>query len=184
MLAFIFEREQTRCEASRLSMNNYLTLTNYYITHRGELLAYVSSRLGNSVEAEDLVQNVFLRLLTSDKMMTDITLPALVYTTARNLIIDFYRRRNHFEAYEHYLKNTDSTEDSTGSILSIRDITEQLERGLARVPENCREIYRLHIYGGMKVSEISQRLGEGYKSVEHRLGIARKSVRQQLRNIA
>ena len=165
-------------------MNKFLTLTNYYVTHRDELLAYVSSRLGNSVEAEDLVQNVFLRLLTSDKMITDITLPALVYTTTRNLIADFYRRRTHFEAYEHYLKNTDSIDDSAGSVLSIRDITEQLERGLTRVPENCREIYRLHIYGGMKVAEISECLGEGYKSVEHRLGTARKMIRQHLRGIA
>ena len=165
-------------------MNKFLTLTNYYVTHRDELLAYVSSRLGNSVEAEDLVQNVFLRLLTSDRMITDITLPALVYTIARNLIADFYRRRTHFEDYEHYLKNTDSIDESAESILSIRDITKQLERGLARVPENCREIYRLHVYGGMKVAEISQRLGEGYKSVEHRLGTARKAVRQQLRGIA
>ena len=165
-------------------MNKILTLTNYYVTHRDELLAYVSSRLGNSVEAEDLVQNVFLRLLTSDRMITDITLPALVYTIARNLIADFYRRRTHFEDYEHYLKNTDSIDESAESILSIRDITEQLERGLARVPENCREIYRLHVYGGMKVAEISQRLGEGYKSVEHRLGTARKAVCQQLRGIA
>ena len=165
-------------------MNNYLTLTNYYVTHRDKLLAYVSSRLGNSVEAEDLVQNVFLRLLTSDKMITDITLPSLVYTITRNMITDYYRRRTHFEAYEHYLKNTDSIDESAESILSVRDITEQLERGLARVPENCREIYRLHIYGGMKVAEISERLGEGYKSVEHRLGAARKLVRQQLRGIA
>ena len=165
-------------------MNNYLTLTNYYVTHRDELLAYVSSRLGNSVEAEDLVQNVFLRLLTSDKMITNITLPSLVYTITRNMITDYYRRRTHFEAYEHYLKNTDSIDESAESILSVRDITEQLERGLARVPENCREIYRLHIYGGMKVAEISERLGEGYKSVEHRLGAARKLVRQQLRGIA
>ena len=165
-------------------MNKFLTLTNYYVTHRDELLAYVSSRLGNSVEAEDLVQNVFLRLLTSDKMITEITLPALVYTIARNLISDYYRRRTHYEAYEHYLKNTDSIDDSAGSVLSIRDITEQLERGLARVPENCREIYRLHIYGGMKVAEISERLGEGYKSVEHRLGTARKMIRQHLRGIA
>lgn len=165
-------------------MNNYLTLTNYYVTHRDELLAYVSSRLGNSVEAEDLVQNVFLRLLTSDKMITDVTLPSLVYTITRNLIADYYRRRIHFEAYEHYLKNTDSIDESAESVLSVRDITEQLERGLARVPENCREIYRMHIYGGMKVAEISERLGEGYKSVEHRLGAARKLVRQQLRGIA
>lgn len=168
----------------RFSMKDILTLTNYYITHRDELLVYASSRLGNSVEAEDLVQNVFLRLLTSDRMITEVTLPALVYTIARNLITDFYRRRTHFDDYEHYLKNTDSIEESAESILSIRDITEQLERGLARVPENCREIYRLHIYGGMKVAEISQRLGEGYKSVEHRLGTARKAVRQQLRGIA
>ena len=175
-------------------MNKFLTLTNYYVTHRDELLAYVSSRLGNSVEAEDLVQNVFLRLLTSDKMITEITLPALVYTIARNLINDYYRRRTHYEAYEHYLKNTeayehylkntDSIDDSAGSVLSIRDITEQLERGLARLPENCREIYRLHIYGGMKVAEISECLGEGYKSVEHRLGTARKMIRQHLRGIA
>ena len=165
-------------------MNNYLTLSNYYVTHRDELLAYVGSRLGNSVEAEDLVQNVFLRLLTTDKLITELTLPALVYTIARNLINDYYRRRNHNQDYEHYLKNTDSIDDSAGSILSIRDITEQLERGLARVPENCREIYRLHIYGGMKVAEISQHLGVGYKSVEYRLGTARKSVRQQFRNIA
>ena len=165
-------------------MKDILTLTNYYITHRDELLVYASSRLGNSVEAEDLVQNVFLRLLTSDRMITEVTLPALVYTIARNLITDFYRRRTHFDDYEHYLKNTDSIEESAESILSIRDITEQLERGLARVPENCREIYRLHIYGGMKVAEISQRTGEGYKSVEHRLGAARKAVRQQLRGIA
>ena len=165
-------------------MNKFLTLTNYYVTHRDELLAYVSSRLGNSVEAEDLVQNVFLRLLTSDKLITDITLPALVYTIARNQINDYYRRRTHYETYEHYLKNTDSIDDSAGSVLSIRDITEQLERGLAHVPENCREIYRLHIYGGMKVAEISERLGEGYKSVEHRLGTARKMIRQHLRGIA
>ena len=163
---------------------NILTLTNYYVTHRDELLAYVSSRLGNSVEAEDIVQNVFLRLLTSDKMITELTLPALVYTITRNMISDYYRRRNHNQDYEHYLKNTDSIDESAESILSIRDITEQLERGLARVPENCREIYRLHVYGGMKVAEISERLGVSYKRVEHRLGAARKSVRQHLRSIA
>jgi RNA polymerase sigma-70 factor (ECF subfamily) len=165
-------------------MNKFLTLTNYYVTHRDELLAYVSSRLGNSVEAEDLVQNVFLRLLTSDKMITDVTLPSLVYTITRPLIADYYRHRIHLETYEHSMKKTDHFDESAESVLSVRDITEQLERGLARVPENCREIYRLHIYGGMKVAEISERLGEGYKSVEHRLGAARKLVRQQLRGIA
>lgn len=159
-------------------------IASYYISHRDELLAYASNRLGNSCEAEDIVQNVFLRLLTSDKLISETTLPALVYTVTRRLITDYFRRRATFEQYEHYLRGVCSEELSTESVFSAQEIMERMERGLARLPENCREIYRLHIYGGMKVSEISQRLGEGYKSVEHRLGTARKVMRRYLRMYA
>jgi RNA polymerase sigma-70 factor (ECF subfamily) len=164
-------------------MKVYLIET-YYIEHRDELLAYVSSRLGGSVESEDIVQNIFVRLLTTDKMITPVTLPALVYTIARNLITDYYRRRNTYEEFEHFIKGFSEEDDLMESVISARELTELLERSLAKVPENCREVYRLHIYGGMKVSEISQTLGEGYKSVEHRLGYARKTVRQYLRKYA
>ena len=164
-------------------MNNDQLITNYYITHRDELLAYVSTRLGGRAEAEDVVQNVFLRLLTSTKLITDTTLPALIYTTVRHMICDFYRRRINTNDYEHYIRQVCSEELSADSVYSVRDITEQLERGLARLPENCREVYRLHIYDGMKVSEISCFLGENYKSVEYRLGAARKAMRQYLRAI-
>lgn len=157
-------------------------IETYYRNHRDELLAFVSSRLGGAVEAEDIVQNVFLRLLTTDKMITEITLPALTYTIARNLISDYYRRRNTYEEFEHYIKRSSDDYSSMESVISAKELTELLERGLARIPENFREIYRMHIYGGMKVGEISQTLGEGYKSVEHRLGVARKSLRSFLEN--
>ena len=156
-------------------------ITNYYITHRDELLAFASSRLGDSRLAEDIVQDVFLRLLSTDKMITEVTLPALVYTITRNLINDYYRRHTNYEQYEHYIKGVCSEVRTSESVFSAFDIIERLERGMVRLPENCREIYRLHIYGGMKVGEISRELGEGYKSVEHRLGTARKVMREYLR---
>lgn len=162
-------------------MKDILTLTNYYITHRDELLAFASSRLGDSRQAEDIVQDVFLRLLSTDKMITEVTLPALVYTITRNLINDYYRRHTTYEQYEHYIKGVCSEVTTMDSVFSAFEIMERLERGLVRLPENCREIYRLHIYGGMKVGEISRELGEGYKSVEHRLGTARKVMREYLR---
>lgn len=156
-------------------------ITNYYITHRDELLVFASSRLGDSRLAEDIVQDVFLRLLSTDKMITEVTLPALVYTITRNLINDYYRRHTTYEQYEHYIKGVCSEVTTSESVFSAFDIMERLERGMVRLPENCREIYRLHIYGGMKVGEISRELGEGYKSVEHRLGTARKVMREYLR---
>ena len=164
-------------------MNNKL-ITNYYIAHRDELLAYAVSRLGDSCQAEDIVQNVFLRLLTSDKMISEVTLPALVFAMTRNQIYDCFRHHTAVEQYEHYTKGVCSEQTTEESILSAREVMEQMERGLARLPENCREIYRLHIYDGMKVSEISRELGEGYKSVEHRLGSARKAMRHYLRKYA
>ena len=165
-------------------MNNNQLITNYYNNHRDELLGFVSSRIGDSVEAEDIVQNVFLRLLTSDKLISEVTLPALVFAMTRNLVYDYYRHHTAVEQYEHYIKGVCSELTSDESILSAREVMEQLEQGLARLPENCREIYRLHIYDGLKVNEISQQLGEGYKSVEHRLGAARKAMRHYLRRYA
>jgi RNA polymerase sigma-70 factor (ECF subfamily) len=58
-----------------------------------------------------------------------------------------------------------------------------MEHSLARLPEACQRIYRLHIYGGMKVSEIANELALPYKQVENRLGQARRTVRQQLRAV-
>ena len=165
-------------------MTKHTLITNYYITHRDELLAYAVSRLGDSCLAEDIVQNVFLRLLTSDKVISAVTLPALVFAMTRNQVYDYFRHHTAVEQYEHYIKGVCSELTTDESILSAREVMEQLERGLARVPENCREIYRLHIYDGMKVGEISRELGEGYKSVEHRLGAARKAMRQYLQKYA
>ena len=165
-------------------MTKQTLITNYYIAHRDELLAYAVSRLGDCCLAEDIVQNVFLRLLTSDKVISEVTLPALVFAMTRNQVYDYFRHHTAVEQYEHYIKGVWSELTTDESILSAREVMEQLERGLARLPENCREIYRLHIYDGMKVGEISRELGEGYKSVEHRLGAARKAMRQYLQKYA
>ena len=170
-------------------MSDRTLLINYYIAHRDELLAYVSSRLGDSYLAEDIVQDVFLKLLTTDKMICEATLQALVYTVARNLITSHFRHLSHHEHFEHYIKRNveggmrheTSGDWNQESVFSAHEIMERLERGLARLPKNCREVYRLHVYDGMKVSEISEQLNEGYKSVENRLGIARKAIRQYLK---
>lgn len=164
--------------------NNYLLISNYYNAHRGELLAFVSSRLQGSNMAEDIVQDVFFKLLTTDKMISEVTLPALVYTIARNLITCYYRRRTSHEKALHFIRCFSADTVSAESLLSMHEIIERLEHSLARLPENCREVYRLHIYDGMKVSEISQQLNEGYKSVEHRLGFARKNIRHYLQRYA
>jgi RNA polymerase sigma-70 factor (ECF subfamily) len=113
------------------------------------------------------------------------TLSALTLTIARHLINDYYRRRNYRITFTQQLSTNPATsEKEAESVLSIREVTEFLERGLARIAEPCRDIYRLHIYEGMKVSDIAHHLNSDYKSTEYRLGIARKEVRKYLKRIS
>jgi RNA polymerase sigma-70 factor (ECF subfamily) len=164
-------------------MNKHQLISNYYSLHRAELLAYASTRLGDSDEAEDLVQNTFLRILTSDMLVTEQTLPALVFTICRNLVTDYYRHRASRHEYEHYIQGSNNGGMSMESVFYAADIVEAMERGMIRIPEHCRNIYRMHILGGMRVSEISEQTGEKYKTVENRLGLARKQMRNYLRAV-
>ncbi|MBQ7421245.1 MAG: RNA polymerase sigma factor [Prevotella sp.] len=159
-------------------------VATYYQEHCKELRAFVTGRVGRSDIAEDIVQNVFERLLTSDKMITTITLPCLVFTIARNLVNDYWRHRRAVDEFEHYLYKTQNgrgVSDSVESIYSVQEITELLEHGIAHLTSKQREVYVLNIYNGMKISEISDTLHLNYKSVENRLGLARKQIRSYMK---
>lgn len=164
-------------------MNKHQLISNYYSLHRAELLAYASTRLGDYEDAEDLVQNTFLRILTSDLLVTEQTLHALVFTICRNLVTDYYRHRASRHEYEHYIQSSYDKGMSIESVFYAADIVEAMERGMIHIPEQCRNIYRMHILGGMRVSEISEQTGEKYKTVENRLGLARKQMRNYLRAV-
>ena len=167
-----------------MQVNNQL-LSNYYSMHRDELVSFIAVRTVDAIEAEDIVQDIFLRLLRGQHLITPQTLPSLLHTMARHAVCDYYRRRHVHLEYEHYIQTSDfscqTSDDSVESVFSAQQLMERMEHSLARLPKACCEIYRLHIYDGMKVSDIAQELSLPYKQVENRLGQARKAVRQQLR---
>lgn len=160
-------------------------LTDFYRQHIDEVKAFVSKRIDYSAESEDLVQNIFLKLLESDKMISPVTLPCLIYTMARNMISDYWRHRMSVNEYEHYIKNASDiysrVEERT--VYSAVELNEVLERGIARLSDKQRHIYRMNVVYGMQVSEISEHLHENYKSVENRLGAARKVMRNYVRRM-
>ena len=157
--------------------------------HRDELISFIAVRIHDVYEAEDMVQDIFLRLLRDNHtaFLSPLTsdLSPLIYTMALHAVSDYYRRAHVYEEYEHFIKTSDlrlqTSDDDTESIFSAQQIMERMERSLARLPKACCEIYHLHIYEGMKVSAIAKELSLPYKQVENRLGQARKAVRQQLR---
>ena len=68
-----------------MQVNNQL-LANYYSLHRDELVSFIAVRIVDTNEAEDIVQDIFLRLLRGQHLITPQTLPSLLHTMARQIL--------------------------------------------------------------------------------------------------
>ena len=166
--------------------SKYSIVAAYYAEHYDEIKSFVASRTCQSLETEDIVQNVFLRLLQIDKMITSITLPCLAYTVARNLVVDYWRRKKCQDEYEHFICRGDWQTryvDDVESVYSVHEIEAFLEKSMARLSEKQSRVVRMNILEGLQVSEIAQKLDINYKNAENRLGAARKEVRNYMRKV-
>ncbi len=167
----------------KFNVSDYNLLAEYYSSHYEELRQFIAARTHFAYETEDIVQDIFVRLLNCDKMITPITLPCLAYTVARNLTYDYWRRKQRCEEWEHTLPASDNSADSTESVYSAKEMNVLLERGIEKLTVSEQRIYRMNIYEEKKVSDIATELNMNYKGVEHRLGNARKVVRQYVKRM-
>lgn len=169
------------------NFENYQLLSEYYSDHIAEVRSFIAKRIGEDDDADDLAQDVFLRLLSLQEIITSVTLPSLVYTTARNKVADYWRHRQAVGEHEHYIiaKGASAVSDNNSpeSVYSVKEIIGQMEQGMAKLSNPQRIVYRMNMIEGLRVSEISQRLNCNYKTVEHRLGSARKIVRSYINNV-
>lgn len=161
-------------------------LARYYAEQRHHLVEIATRWLqGDIMTAEDVVQTTFLRLLTSERMISAITLPALTKTTMHNLLRDIWRKREHEKDYEHTLSIEwrRKASDDVFSVCSASQINSLLEKKMAKMEDSVGRVLKMNIIEGKAVSEISEELNTKYKTVENKLLYGRKQIRAYLRKV-
>jgi len=155
-------------------------IANYYRTNFEGLCDFAARILGDCVDAEDVVQDVFLRILTDESCVMYNSLPAICRTMVRNKSIDGIRHRkikNAYVALNEYEENTPYIKYIGQELVSL------VEHGSSMMPVNRATIYKMNVLDGMKISEISILLHADYKNVEYNLTVARKFMRSYLRRM-
>jgi len=160
--------------------NNYQSIQDYYADNRSRLINYVLKCQLSLEDAEDIVQDAFLRLLSSNKMINETTLPALVRNIVVNILKDRWRHQAYIDQHERYIKHTSVHSEDGMSIISMHETECWLQKSMARLDEKSCKIYRMHIEEGKKVAEIADCLQIKNKTVENRLSMARKEVRHYM----
>ena len=144
---------------------------------------YITYRIAHRYEAEDLAQDVFVRLLDYKEMLRPDTVKYFLFTIARNIVTDYIRRYYKKQEIDSYLYDTlsASTNETEEKIISDDLMTMERMR-VAAMPDQRRLIYTLSRFDDTPSSEIADQLNLSRRTVENHLFISRREMREFFRN--
>ncbi len=158
---------------------NDCIITRSYEEYHMAILNYITCRITHRNEAEDLAQDVFVRLLDYKQMLRPDTVKYFLYTIARNIVTDYLRRyykKQEITAYIYDVMSTASCNETEESIL-VNDLLAVERAKLATFPDQRRIIYTLSRFHNKNTAEISDWLKLSKRTVENHLLLGRKEMR-------
>ena len=195
MLLNLDETEPTRCPALsadcplppdfdlvRSTPKATWSLADLYREHRRKLRSFfrVSGSAGN---AEDLVQDAFVRIAEKAHARTEIDQPrAYINQVARNLLNEQARFAARRSAALH-ISHDDAEIAGYDPVaqLEARDMLARLEEAMAKMKPATREIFMAHRINGCTYSEIALSTGRSVKSVENHMAKAIYLINRAMR---
>jgi RNA polymerase sigma factor (sigma-70 family) len=165
-------------------------LTQLFGELRGELLRFLAARTGDRVEAEDLVQELWLRVSTADPGPIG-NGRAYLYRIAQNLVLDRVRERRRRErrdsewADSQTIKVAGEAADarpSAADVIIEREEAAALTAAIAALPEGAGRAFRLHKLEGLPHAEVAARLGISRSGVEKHIAVAMTHLRRALKD--
>ena len=137
-------------------------------------------RLHDSDLAQDLVQDVFLRLWKRRAELRIDDLAAYLHTAIRYEILNHISRNKakgaFYEPFEAMLADFDTPEQQ----LVAKQLMELIYAYADTLPEKRRQVFLLHIKNKLSVSEIAEKLNITPKTVHNHLGTAMNGLRPHI----
>lgn len=153
-----------------------------YTLYLSRVYSYVAARIENQQDAEDVVSEVFLKVLKNlgqFRYQHGLSFAAWIFTIARHAVSDFYRRRPPDQTLSLQAAPL-ATETPPDLALIEREGARDLRRLVAALPERRRDVVMLKFFSGLRNQEIAVVLGIGEKSVAANLSRALKDLSQQV----
>lgn len=151
-------------------------------TYHHDLCVYANSLINNHIQADDVVQNVFIKLWTKRENLSEsFSLKSFLYKAVYNEFIDQYRKTQSVlrieKVYLEHLNSLiepESKEDTEKLILLVKESIDQL-------PPKCKQIFELSKSEGLSNIEISEHLNISIKTVEAQMTKGYKTIRKNLK---
>ena len=163
------------------TINQRQMIADFYTRHHAELVNFAISRLGNREESEDLVQDVFIKMMSFEGMINEETIKSFAFTIAANKIKDHLRRRIFRHKMEENAKYEMELQYShVERVVEYHDTLRMVNDSMARLSPACAKVYRMSLFEDMTTGDIAQEMNVSKRTVESQLFTSRKQVRAML----
>lgn len=150
-----------------------------------DLKRYLSQRVGNRAEAEDLAQEIYLRLLRIERKDLIRSPEALLFRIASNAVYEWrLLARNRLPHSDSDLEEIESIEGEPSADVWRAELARALTAALERLTPKCRAAVLLHRREQLTCLEVGLRLGISVgmvkKHLSQGLALCRDHLRERL----
>lgn len=144
------------------------------------LCVYAYRMLKSTSEAEDLVQDFFVRILENRKnIRIESSVKSYFIRSIHNRCLDYLAHQKVKVTHENY-RLTMNEEEFQDYPLLDSELTHQIERAIANLPQGIRETFLLSRMEGLSYQKIAQQENISVKTVEYRISKALGLLRKDL----
>jgi RNA polymerase sigma-70 factor (ECF subfamily) len=146
---------------------------------------YIYYKFGDLEQAEDIVQDAFIKLWNNCSKVSIDKAKSYVYTIATNLGISITRHQKVKFKYRDYItqRKTDVNHESPEFIALEKEYMEKLKNAIADLPERQREVFLLSRIDKKTYKEIAELSNVSVKAIEKLMHKALLTLRGKIGNI-
>ncbi len=153
------------------------SLESVWTEFKRQLLNYIKTKVNDRYAAEDILQEVFLKVYGNIDQLNDLAnLKAWLYKITHNTIIDYYRKHDAPAPLDDFAEHPIERETENMN----DEISACLKTLLSGLPDQDKEPLELYILYNSKHREIAEKLGISVSGSKSRVQRARNKLRKLL----
>ena len=148
----------------------------------GPLLAYASGILKDEAEAEEVVQELFLKIWRDrEKMEVKHSLAAYLYKAVYHMCLHRIQKIKRRGQYRDFVMQHPAAQVPEDERLHYAELAKKVFDVMKRMPQRRQDIFRLSRFQGLSYGEIARQMSISVKTVEAHMSKALRLFRQKIK---